>query len=129
MGKQSKGGQGGEQWEHGALGERLARHTVIVDQSFYISHDLGVSPVGGLSHGLEGLDLISPFVCGCRLRVQNERDRQQALREGPISDCGQAGNEVVGVLVWTGSPALPRLLYLEVDENAKAQLTLIHSIW
>lgn len=48
--------------------------TVIIDEAFYVTHDLGVASVRGRGH--LGQKTASLIVCRCRLRVQHERDRQ-----------------------------------------------------
>ena len=69
-------------WKERGTGHgELSVHTVIIDQTFHISHDFRVSTMDRLSHGRERLDFIPFFVRSSELGIQNKGNCQQALVE------------------------------------------------
>jgi len=60
--------------------EDVEGRTVVVDQAFHISHDLGIATMDDLGHYLQRFELIVLFVGSCRLRIENEGDCKQALK-------------------------------------------------
>lgn len=84
------------------------RLTVVVDQTFHISHYLCIAAMDLLGHGLERLDLITLLVRRGRLRVENKWHGQEPLGAGVKSEHESQNGSAEGTIVHSSGGACSR---------------------